>query len=137
VQRCLGLGDLDFGRDKSDLAGAIGQPASKERLTAPVFTANCLENASAGGDLLQLFVERTLEAIKTNGKGIEAALGHRSPAQSIDDLVSSLRADTRQKLLPQAKLMLQEFAIQFHRVRDIIPRQYGKAVNIQDALHHG
>lgn len=59
----------------------------------PVLTAHSLEHGPAGGDGIQLRVERRLETVESGGEQVQPALGYGATAQGVDDGTATSGAD--------------------------------------------
>src|SRR5579871_461543 len=93
MQRCLGLGDLNFSGCKIHPFRPLLKPSSEERLTTPVLTPDRFEDPATGADRVEFLVDRLLKSIHADGKCVEATLGDGTAAQGIYDLPAALRAN--------------------------------------------
>ncbi len=131
VQRCLRLRDLHFRGGESHALRAFLQPSREERLAASVLPADGLEPGGSRLGGLQFRVERCLEAIEPHSERIQTPAGNRTPAEGIDDLLTSLRTYLHVRLpLSQLELLPQHLDVQLHGVTGIVLRQDRVALNV-------
>ena len=105
---------------------------AKKVLPQPYSPRTALKTLPRGLDGLEFLVQRVLEPFKARGEGVQAVTWHRSSAQSVDDLVASLRADRHGKYLRQIKLAAQEFSVELNGVRSLVPSQDRITLNIEN-----
>ena len=94
VQRSLRFGDLNLRRREALLPRGVCQPACKERLAAAVLATHGLEESTACADAPQFFLQNFFKATKTDGECVETVPWDRAATQSVDDFLTTLRADT-------------------------------------------
>src|SRR4051794_18817239 len=93
MQRRFRLRDLDLARREAFASRPLGEPAHEEGLAASVFTSNRTEASAASGDLLQLNIDCSFEAIEPYGESVQPALRDGASTKRVDDRVPPSRAD--------------------------------------------
>ncbi len=93
VQRRLRLRNLKLGGSEPLATGSFCDPPSGEGLAAPPLASDRFKHGPASGDLLQVLVHRVGKALEPDSHYIEASGRHGAPAQRVDDLVTTGRAD--------------------------------------------
>ena len=91
MQGRFGLGDLHLGGGERAAQCPFGDIAGEERLAGAILATNRLERGPAAGDRVQFCVQGGREPVQADGEQVQAAGGHGSPPQRVDDLAAAAR----------------------------------------------